>query len=495
METKRRILLMSEIEPRFQPLFNPKSVAFIGASNTPNKWGFIVLANLINGGFQGPIYPINPRETKIQGLKAYASVADLPETPDLAVIVIPPLATPLVINECVSKGIRAGLVITAGFAEVGIDGERLQREMVDKARKGGMVLVGPNCNGIMRPSSKLYPLMPPVFPPPGPMAVVSQSGNVATSIIRRLMKSGFGCSCFVSSGNEADLHCEDYFEYMGEDTETRVILSYIEGFREGRRFFQTAKRVSKKKPIIMLKAGGTAAGARAAKSHTASLAGADLAFDGACKQAGIIRAKDMDELRNIGAGFIRQPLPRGRRVGIVTAGGGWGVLAADACVKADLEVVTLPEETIAELDSFLPPWWSRSNPVDLVAGLREDNLRKSLESLLRCPKLDGVIVLGIVAALPVKPLPPSSSQDVIERRTKAMVQMIGDVYDQFMGLADSYQKPVIIGSEFPFALGDLETRMAYMLGERGYICYPGPEDAAVVMASLASYAQYLHSGA
>jgi len=485
---------MSGKDRSLQPLFHPRSVAFIGASNNPRKWGFIVLANLINGGFKGAIYPVNPREPKVQELKAYASVADLPETPDLAVIVTPSMSVPAVIDQCVVKGIRAGLVITAGFAEVGGDGERLQREMVDRARRGNMVLVGPNCNGIMNPSSKLYSTMPPIFPPPGPIAVVAQSGNVATSIIRWAMKNGFGCSCCVSSGNEADLHCEDYFEYMAEDPQTKVILSYNEGFKDGRRFFEVARSVTKKKPIVILKAGGTTAGARAAMSHTASLAGADVAFDGACKQAGVIRAKDMDELRNIGAGLIRQPLPRGKRVGIVTAGGGWGVLAADACVRVGLEVATLPEETLAELDGFLPPWWTRSNPVDLVAGLREGDLMKSLETLLRCPKLDGVILLGIMAALPVELLPQSASQDFIKRRSDTMLQIMIDVYDQFMGLADRYQKPVVIGTEFPFAIGDVESQMASVLGEKGYICYSNPDDAALVMASLASYAEYLRSG-
>jgi acyl-CoA synthetase (NDP forming) len=485
---------MSEIERRFQPLFKPKSIAFIGASNNPRKWGFIVLANLINGGFEGPIYPINPKEQKIQGLKAYPSVADLPDTPDLAVIVVPPLAVPSVIDECVAKGVPAGLVITAGFAEVGLDGEKLQGEMVDRARQGNMILVGPNCNGIMRPSSKLFPLMPPVFPSPGPIAVVAQSGNVATSIVRRLMKSGFGCSCYVSSGNEADLHCEDYFNYLAEDSETRVILSYIEGFRDGKRFFEAAKRVTRVKPIIMLKVGGTAAGARAAMSHTASLAGADSAFDGACRQAGVIRAKDIDELRNVGISLFRQPLPQGNRVGIVTAGGGWGVLAADACARAGLDVVTLPDETIAELDGFLPPWWSRSNPVDLVAGLRGDHLMKSLECLLKCEVIDGVILLGIMPALPLKPLPPNPGMDVIKKRINDIMRMTGDVFDQLMGFADSYQKPVIIASELPLVADELERQLAYMLGERGYICYPRPEDAAQVMACLASYGQYLRTG-
>ena len=323
---------MSDIDQRLNKLFHPNSVAFVGASNKPGKWGFMVLSNLINGGFPGSIYPINPGEEEIQGLKTYARVTDVPGIPDLAVIVVPPRSVPSVIQECVAKGIQTGIVITAGFAEVDGGGEKLQREMVELARAGGMVLVGPNCNGIMRPPSKLYVAMPPIFPQPGPLAVVSQSGNVATSIARRGMNIGFGCSCFVSSGNEADLHCEDYFDYLAEDPDTKVILSYIEGFRDGKRFFETAKRVTKKKPLIMLKAGGTTAGAKAAKSHTAALSGSDSAFDGACWQNGVIRAKSIDDLCNIGVGLMGQPLPQGKRVAILTGGGGWGVLAADACM-------------------------------------------------------------------------------------------------------------------------------------------------------------------
>jgi acyl-CoA synthetase (NDP forming) len=482
---------MPETDYRFDALFHPRSVAFIGASNNPNKWGSIILANLINGGFEGPIYPINPHESEIRGLKSYASVADLNETPDLAVIVIPASAIPSVIDQCVTKGIRARLVITAGFAEVGIDGKQLQREMAERARRGGMVLVGPNCNGIMRPPWKLYSTMASLFSPPGPMAVVSQSGNVGLSITRRLLRKGFGCSFYVSTGNEAYLHSEDYFGYMVDDPDTKVILSYIEGLKDGRRFFETARKITKKKPVVMLKAGGTSAGAKAAKSHTAALAGSDLAFDGACRQAGLIRANDVEELCNIGMALIRQPLPKAKRIGIITAGGGWGVLAADACSKAGLEVPALPVDTIAELDTFLPTWWSRSNPVDLVAGLRPDHMRKSLESLLRCSEIDGIMLLGLMAALPVEPVPPSASQDVVMRRTEDMISMVNKVFDEFMGLAETYQKPIIIGSEFPATVPGFENLVAPRLGEKGYICYPEPDDAAKVMASLAGYAQYV----
>ena len=243
----------------------------------------------------------------------------------------------------------------------------------------------------------------------------------------------------------------------------------------------------------MLKAGVTGVGARAAKSHTAAMAGSDLAFEGACRQAGVIRAGNMDDLTNIAAGFVGQPLPSGRRVGIITAGGGWGVLAADACAQAGLEVSALSKETIEELDTFLPAWWSRSNPVDLVAGLKPDHLEKSLDCLLRCPTLDGILLLGIMPALPLDPLPSSAGPEAIEERGHMLLETVGEVFDKFMGLAHHYQKPVIIASELPFSVENMETRMALMLGQKGYICYPSPEDATIVMASLAGYGEYLRS--
>jgi acyl-CoA synthetase (NDP forming) len=192
------------------------------------------------------------------------------------------------------------VIITAGFAEIGTHGENQQHEIVDRARKGNMVLVGPNCSGIMRPASKLYSLMRPMFPPAGPVAIISQSGNVGSTLVMRLKAKGFGCSCFVSSGNEADLHCEDYFEFLLHDHDTSVILSYIEGFKNGRRFFDKARLVTKKKPIVILNAGRNPAGARAAQSHTGSLAVSDSKLNGICKQAGVLQARSLDELSNIG---------------------------------------------------------------------------------------------------------------------------------------------------------------------------------------------------
>ena len=390
----------TDIKGKFKLLFEPRSIAFLGASRDPQKWGFRILANIRTGKFEGKIYPVNPKGGEILGLKVYGSVGEIPETPDLAVIVVPPTSVVDAIKECTNKGIQAGVVITAGFAEIGKEGAKIQHDMVKAAQSGGMILVGPNSFGILNPSSKLHSQMPPIFPYPGPIAVLSQSGNLVATVARMVMAKGFGCSKGISSGNEAVLHSDDYLEYLADDPQTKVILSYIEGFKDGHRFFETAKKVTRKKPVIMLKAGETPAGARAAKSHTASLAGSDTLFEAMCKQAGITRVRNLEEFVNTGLAFLCHPLPQGRRVGIVTAGGGWGVLAADACAKLGLDVISLPDNTLRELDSFLPAWWNRGNPVDLVAGAFGDAMMKSVEVIMRCPVVDGVIMMGLMPAMP-----------------------------------------------------------------------------------------------
>jgi len=352
---------------RFNPLFNARSVVLIGASSNPGNWGHVMLKNLINGGFEGNIYPINPDTDELLGKKVYKTLAEVPETPDLAVIAVPPQAVPGAMRACTDKGIKAAVVITAGFAELGDEGRRLQDQMVETARANGMVMVGPNCNGIMSPWAKLYVDFPSFHVPPGSMAIVCQSGGVVDGLARQSMIKGLGCSLCVASGNEADLHMEDYLAYLADDPRTSVILCYIEGFKDAGRFYRIVREVTKKKPVVACKAGRTQAGAKAAMSHTASIAGSDEIFDGICKQAGVLRAKNLHHLFNVGTAFMNQPLPKGRRIGIVTAGGGWGVMAADECVSLGMEMARLPDETIKRLDAFLPAWWNRGNPVDLVA--------------------------------------------------------------------------------------------------------------------------------
>ena len=476
---------------KFTPLFKARSVAILGASRDTAKWGFVVMKHLLDGGFRGKVYPVNPGEDELLGLKVYKSVADIPETPDLAVIIVPPPAVVPVIKECVDKGIKAGIVITAGFAELGEKGAQLQQEMVEAAHKGRMVLVGPNCNGIMSPWEKLYIEFPAFFTPPGPIAIVAQSGNVMDVLAREIMLRGLGCSVCIASGNEADLHSEDYLEYLADDPHTKVILCYIEGFKDGQRFLQVAKAVSRKKPIIMVKAGKTQAGARAAASHTASIAGSDMVFDAVCRQSGVIRARSLDEMLNIGIAFLRQPLPKGRRVGIVTAGGGWGVLAADACAGLGFDVIRLPEETIRELDKILPAWWNRGNPVDLVAGSFADTVFKAVEVVLCCPSVDAAMMLSIMPALMVRGFGASVDEAAKEKWGNEMVQAVVDAMERFKALAQKYQKPLVVASAQIFADAVQETRIIYALGQRELICLHMPHEGAQVLAGLAEYSEYL----
>ncbi|OGN91590.1 MAG: hypothetical protein A2Z70_04525 [Chloroflexi bacterium RBG_13_48_17] len=483
---------ISDLIAKLKLIFEPRSIAFLGATNNPFKWGFRIFANIVNGGFQGRLYPINPTKQEILGIKVYKSVGELPEIPDLAVIVIPPPGVPAVLRECADKGIKAVVIITAGFAEVDRQGEDLQREMVEIAHRAGLRFIGPNTDGIVNPHHKLYAEMPPIFPYAGPVSIVSQSGNIVGTMMRLAIDSGFGCAKCISSGNEADLHAEDYIRYLADDPQTKIILSYVEGFKDGSRFFETAKEVTKKKPIVMLKTGETPAGAIAAKSHTASLAGTDTVVDAMCQQSGIIRVRHLDELVDAGTAFLCHPLPRGRRVGIVTAGGGWGVLAADACAKLGLDVVQFPPETIDELNSFLPAWWSHGNPVDLVAGLFGDGVIRCIEVVLRSPAVDGVIFLGIMPALPMEQFSRAAKLEDRDRMRDAILSAIISVFDKLKVLTDKYNKPIVVGSE-PIAFGaSLAKKIIRSLANRNCVSYDMPHKAAAAFAYLARYAEYLN---
>ena len=483
---------ISDLTAKLKLIFEPRSIAFLGATSNPMKWGFRIFANIVTGGFQGRLYPINPTKQEILGIKVYKTVADVPEIPDLAVIAIPPPGVPKVLRECADKGIKAVVVITAGFAEVDREGENLQSEMAEIAGNADLRFIGPNTDGIVNAHHKLYAEMPPIFPFAGPISIVSQSGNIVGTMMRLAIESGFGCAKCISSGNEADLHAEDYIRYLADDPQTKVILSYVEGFKDGSRFFEAAKEVTKKKPIVMLKTGETPAGAIAAKSHTASLAGLDTVVDAMCQQAGIIRVRHLNELVDTGIAFLCHPLPRGRRVGIVTAGGGWGVLAADACAKLGLDVVQFPPETIDELNSFMPAWWSHGNPVDMVAGVFGDAVMKCIEVVLRSPAVDGVIFLGIMPALPLQQFSLTAKEADRDRLREAVLSAIVNVFDRLKELTDTYKKPIVVGSE-PIAFGaTLAKRIIRALSARNAICYDMPHKAAAAFANLAKYAEYLN---
>lgn len=377
-------------------LFNPRNVAVIGASKNIMKWGYIILANIITGGYEGDIYPVNPKEKDIQGLKAYPDVCDVPGEVDLAMVVTPARTVPGVMRRCAKKGVRAAVVVPGGFSEEGGDGLKLEREVAKIAIEGGIRMVGPNTMGVFSGDLSMCAMMPPVRPLRGAISFVSQSGNLGTQLLGLGQMHEVGFSKFASSGNEAALFTEDYIEYFGGDPQAKVVLAYIEGLDHGREFLEIAKQVTRKKPLVVFKGGQTEAGSKAARSHCGAMAGKDAIYDAAFRQAGAIRASTPDEMLNLARALVSLPLPKGNRVGIISWGGGWGVVTADACEKAGLALPDLAPETLAAIDEVMPPYWSRGNPIDLVGTLDRMSHLKCLEALVRSGKIDAVIACGIV---------------------------------------------------------------------------------------------------
>jgi len=435
----------------WQAFFQPRSVAVVGASRDPQKWGFTLVFNILKGGYKGRLFPVNPREKEILGLPVYADPARIPEPVDLAILIVPPPDVPGVIRDCGKNGTKAGIVITAGFGEVGPEGKTLQETVTALAKGFGMRLMGPNCQGLVSTeSASLYAHMPPQFPPAGPVGVVSQSGNLATSFITAAEALDVGFSRIISSGNEADLQTADFLEALADDSATEVILSYLEGVKDGRTFIGKAKEVSRKKPFIMVKAGQTEAGVKAAFSHTGALSGSDDLFRALFSQAGVIRAETIEEAIDLSSALISQPLPKGRRVGVVTLGGGWGVLAADYCAKEGLVVEELTPKMISALNRILPSWWNRLNPVDMVAGYRKGDLITTLELFLKSDRFDGVLMLGLGWRTVRGSLLIAEAQDPGEGMAAAgrdWVEEEKKIFAEVQELGRRYGKPILLASD------------------------------------------------
>jgi acyl-CoA synthetase (NDP forming) len=350
--------------PDWQRLFAPASVAVIGASNTRGSWGYNATKGLLDLGGRR-IYPVNPNSPEVLGQKAYTSVKDIPDSIDLAVVVVNDRLVPMVLRECVAKSIKAAIVISSGFAETGEQGRALQTEMNEIALQGGLRFIGPNSMGHAGTREHLSTFGQTGEMPAGPVAFLSQSGSTCLKVTRNLTEARIALSKYVSTGNETNLIMEDYLEYLGKDENTTIIAAYIEGLRDGRRFFRLAKDITARKPIVVTKVGGTAESAKAVLSHTAALAGADAVYSAAFKQSGVIRVEDDDELCDVVSMLHDCPVPRGNRVGILSIGGGPGAMTAEACEKEGLAISTLTPSTIARLDKNLPSRWSRRNPVDM----------------------------------------------------------------------------------------------------------------------------------
>jgi acetyl coenzyme A synthetase (ADP forming)-like protein len=375
----------------------PSSIAVVGASRRSGTIGNGLLRNLLKGDFQGPVHPINPTATSVAGVQAYPMVSAVPGPVDLAIVCVPAAHVLGVVEDCVAKGVGGLVVISAGFAEVDAEHGRAEHQLVELARRNGMRMIGPNCMGVLNtsPQVSMDATFAPFPPVPGRVGFASQSGGLGIALLARSAELGLGISTFVSLGNKADVSGNDLLQYWDEDPDTDVILLYLESFGNPRKFARLARRISRRKPIIAVKSGRSAAGARGTSSHTAALAAPDVAVDALFAQAGVIRVDTLEELFDTAAVVLHQPLPPGRRVAIVTNGGGPGILAADACVTAGLEVAELSDATQAALRTFASPDAGVANPIDLVASATAEVYTRTLDVLIGDPEVDALLVIFV----------------------------------------------------------------------------------------------------
>lgn len=383
-------------ERDFESLFNPRSVAVVGASNQPGKWGFLLPMNIIGGGYRGKLYMVNPGEKRVLGLPSYPSLLEVPGSVDLAVVAIPARKVPGVVREAAEKGVRNVLVVSSNFSEVGGEGVELERQLAETADRAGITIVGPNTMGIYSSTSSLLCIGAPVRPLPGKVGFISQSGNLGVQMLTWGRRRGLGFSRFVGCGNSANTDATDYLEYLGDDPQTEVVLIYVEGVKDGRRFIEVASGVTPKKPVIVLKTGKGEQGKKAVLSHSGALAGPYELFRGAMRQVGIIEAETTEEMLDLAMAFSSLPLPPGERVAVLTLGGGWGVVATDALEGEGLRLAELPQELIRELDPHLPVFWSRKNPVDLVGNAHRSSHFTALEALARSREVDLLVAMGVM---------------------------------------------------------------------------------------------------
>ena len=374
-------------------IFSPKAVALIGATESPHSVGRTLLENLRQGGYAGAVYPVNPKRDTVLGVKAYPGILAVPDKVDLAVIVTPPASVPGIIRDCAKAGVRGAIIISAGFKETGAAGVELERQILAEARRGRMRIVGPNCLGVMAPGGKLNATFAAGMARPGTVGFLSQSGALCTAVLDWSLRENVGFSAFVSLGSMLDVGWGDLIYHLGDDPATRSIVMYMETIGDARAFLSAAREVALTKPIIVIKPGRTAGAAKAAASHTGSLTGSDDVLEAAFKRCGVLRVENISDLFYMSEVLGRQPRPRGNRLTMISNAGGPGVLATDALITTGGALAEVSKGTIAELDKFLPPSWSRSNPVDVLGDASAEAYAKTLEIAGRDPNSDGLLVI------------------------------------------------------------------------------------------------------
>ena len=447
-------------------LFKPKAVAVIGASTKELSIGNVIIKNLQAYGYQGKIYPINPNAPEVRGLKAYPSLDQVPGEVDLAHIIIPARLVPQAIEECGLKGIKAAVINSAGFSEMGEEGAQIQKDFLAKAKKYGVRIFGPNCQGIINtdPALKAYCNFTFTYPKPGGISVVALSGGVGALIMQALFDLGVGMRMYASNGNASDISISEILRYWGQDAGTRAIVLYTEGFADPKEFLETAKEVAAVKPVLAMKAGRTEQGAKAASSHTGSLAGVDIATELIFEKTGILSFHDEEAMARAAMAFATQPIPSGNRVGIITNTGGPAVIATDVLVASGLEVPKLSEATIAKLKETQFPEAALENPIDVVATAGGEQFRAALDVLLDEPGVDSIFINFVTA--------PFTDTHAVAREIAA-VSALG-------------RKPIVCN--FMTDLSQERYQETHrILREGGVPCYASPTAAAHALAALVKY--------
>ena len=476
-------------EASLRPLFHPRSVAVVGASRDPDSVGHRILLGLLSAGLRGTVYPVNPKADQVASVRAWPSVGAIDAPLDLAVVAVPADAVPDVVEECAEAGVQGLVVVSAGFAEVGGEGKERQRALLERVRRHGMRMVGPNCLGLIHtdPDVRLNASFAPRMPPHGRIALCSQSGALGVAIIALARRLELGLSSFVSVGNKADVAADDLLEYWEEDPGTGILLFYLESFARPRRFGRLARRVGRSKPIIVVKSGRSEAGGRAAGSHTAALAASDTAVDALFRQTGVLRAESLEEMFGAARALADQPLPRGRSFAIVTNSGGPAILCADALEAAGIDVTGLSDETRERLGEFLPDAAATGNPVDMIASADPGTYRRTVETVLAAEEVDGLVVIYT----PVGIFDTDEVAREVARGVRAAREAGGGgkpVYASIVG-----------GDEQRYTLVDDRERTSGSAddsGSRGALripVYPFPEEIGRVAGTAVRYAEWRQS--
>jgi acetyl coenzyme A synthetase (ADP forming)-like protein len=448
----------------FKNLIYPESIAVVGASSNPQKVGHAVLKNILDGGFEGRVYPINPKSESILDTKCYSSVQDVPDSIDCAVIIVNRDIVLSVMKDCAKKGVKAAIVISSGFGETDEEGKKAQKELVQQAKLSQITMMGPNCLGLINPWQKLNAAFGQSLDEPGEIALISQSGALITSIQDWAKENKVGFSLIASIGNKAAIDEVDFFEYLKGDKKTKVIAAYLEDISRGQEFMRIAERVGKIKPLVILKSGRSHAGAKAASSHTGSLAGSDKAYDCAFQRLGVIRAESIEQLFDISTALAYQPLPKGNRIAIITNAGGPGIMMSDAVELSGLKVVDIDDKTKTNLSKMLPLSASVNNPIDVLGDASSTRYGDSIKCILESKSVDGVIVI----------LTPQKMTDD------------SAIAEELVKISKNYSKPVIAC----FMGADTVKNGVNILRKNHIPQYSVPRRAAKAMFELVKYNEY-----